>query len=232
MPFFEDIGVKTDETRGPLRSTFALIADQIERIVALNLGWSLQLFPALAALAFDVLPLWLRVAMLSYSVVALGPATGILYVMIARAARGEMLRFDETRSAIRQYSLASLLRLMPLYSLFAWISLLDQILPVIRLGGLQALCRLALMLLAVLSIHWGPIFGNDPRQSPGKILAESARLFWKRPGSALGIGLVIVLLWVLGLLSIGGLFLIVPAAVAMLQTRLYFHLTRKESVPA
>lgn len=232
MPFFEDIGVKTEEQRGPFWSAFALIADQIERIVALNLGWAAQLLPALIALAFDVIPFWLRILLIIYSVIAIGPATGVLYVMITKAARGEMLRFDDAKEAVRQNVLPSLTRLMPLYSLFAWISFFDYGATVLHITFLSVLFRLSLMLLAVFSIYWGPIYGRDPQQAAWKTFKESVRLVWKRPGLTIGMGIVILLLWLLGVVSVGGLFLIAPTAASMVQTRLLFHIARKESRPA
>ena len=59
MPFVADIETR-DEARGPIWGPFAVIRDNVERLVALNLGWSVQLLPGVLALAFPQLPLWLR----------------------------------------------------------------------------------------------------------------------------------------------------------------------------
>ena len=77
MPFLGDIDSR-DEARGPIWGPFATIRDNVERLVALNLGWSVQLLPGVFALAFPQLPFGRRVAMGLYSATAAIPATAML----------------------------------------------------------------------------------------------------------------------------------------------------------
>ena len=51
MPFVADIEARNDAP-GPIWGPFAVIRDNIESLVVLNLGWSLQLLPGVLALAF------------------------------------------------------------------------------------------------------------------------------------------------------------------------------------
>lgn len=67
MPFLEDISPQHETQRGPLWEAFAVLHDQIERMVALNIVWALQTLPSMVGLAFPTLPLGLRVALVAYS---------------------------------------------------------------------------------------------------------------------------------------------------------------------
>ena len=77
--------------RGPIWGPFAVIRDNVESLVVLNLGWSLQLLPGVLALAFPQLPPWLRIVMGLYSATAVIPATGVLYALTLAATRGEQV---------------------------------------------------------------------------------------------------------------------------------------------
>src|SRR6266851_4940069 len=64
MPFFHDTGADDEALERPIWGVFALVKDNLERVMLANIGWALQLLPALAALAFPQLPLALRLVLL------------------------------------------------------------------------------------------------------------------------------------------------------------------------
>src|SRR5690606_12044222 len=165
MPFFDDSGVDTSERRGPLWGAFATLRDQVERLVALNVAWSAQLLPALVALGFPELPLWLRAALLLYSLTALAPATGLLYALALRAARGEHLGLDLARQTLAEIALPSLRTLAPLFGTLG--ALAAAALALGQAGGalvaLDVLARLLLLLLLFCSAYWGPLVADQPQ---------------------------------------------------------------------
>ncbi|MDI7275687.1 MAG: hypothetical protein QME94_06895, partial [Anaerolineae bacterium] len=162
MPFFNDIGVRVEEHQGPLWSTFAILADQIERMVALNLAWSLQLVPMLIGLGFHELPWWLRAPLLAYTGLALGPATAALFGMVARAGEGELLTLEVAREVLGALAAPGLTRLVPLYSAFAWLGLAAAISADAGLLALDVLARLAMLLVGLGAIYWGPLLALRP----------------------------------------------------------------------
>src|SRR5215203_1274516 len=96
MPFVSDIESR-DEARGPIWGPFATIRDAVERLVALNIAWSLQLMPGLLAVAFPSLPVWLRIAFGVYSATVAVPATAVLYALALAATRGEHVSVELAR---------------------------------------------------------------------------------------------------------------------------------------
>jgi len=221
MPFFEDSGVRVEEQRGPLFGAFATLFDQIERMVALNVAWAMQLVPLLAALAYQGLPAWVRVLLILYSVVALGPATGALFGAIARACDGELLRLDVVRESLCQAVRPSLTTLVPLYSTFVWLTLLAMWAGSRQVLAVNVLAQLAIMLLGVCAVYWGPLVAARPEQSALAVLRESVRLAWRAPLLTLFTGVAALLALVIGAISIGGTFLVVPVLVALLETEQY-----------
>jgi len=120
MPFLDDSGPRPEEERSPIRRSFALIKDQIERLIVINLLWALQCAPLLVAWAVSM-PDWLRVLLTLYSVIALIPATGLLFTLTGQLSQGIPLDREEVLETLRQTWKASLLKLLPLYSMFAWL---------------------------------------------------------------------------------------------------------------
>ena len=227
MPFFDDSGVRTEEHRGPLLSAFAVLFDQIERMVVLNVAWAVQLVPLLAALAFPELPLGVRVPLVAYSVLALAPATGALFGLVARACDGELLRLETVREVLREVARPSLVTLMPLYSLFVWLALLAGWAASRQLLVLDVLARLLILLLGVCAVYWGPLFAARPAQSALAVLRESVRLAWRFPLLTVLAGMASLLAAALGLISVGGMVLVVPVLVVLLQTQQYRHVKRE-----
>src|SRR5579871_511321 len=115
MPFLDDIGPDDEALQRPIWGVFALVKDNLERVVAANVGWAIQLLPVIAALAFPQLPVAVRVLLLIYSAVVLTPATGILYVWMARVNQHEMLRLEMLKEDFRNLALPGLFCLAPLF---------------------------------------------------------------------------------------------------------------------
>jgi hypothetical protein len=222
MPFFEDTGIRTENQRGPFLGAFAVFLDQIERMALINVGWAANQLPMIAAFAFPELPIGLRVIFWAYSGAVIFPATGVLFHLMRRACEGELLRLDLVWEALRELAWPSWRTLLPLYSAFIWLVILAwwaASLPALLI--VDVLARLAILLLAAFAIYWGPIFAADPRLSALAVLQRSVRLAWQRPWPTLWMGLVVLIFWGLGILSIGGIFLAVPVLTACLQTQLF-----------
>lgn len=229
MPFFDDSGVRPEEARGPIWGAFATLADQIERMIALNIGWALQQAPGAAALMLTDWPIWARLPLAGYSALALAPATGVLYALIARACDGEMLRWESVGETLRVVAKPSLFSLMPLFAsagalLFvaAWAASAQQVL-------LDALAQLGIFLLAATSLYWGPLFAERPERSAFALLRRSLSLIGQYPLPTLLLAGVCAFALLLGIISIGGLVLIVPVVLALLQTHMLRHLRSKQA---
>src|SRR3954462_12740490 len=160
MPFIVDIETR-DAPRGPIWGPFAVIRDNVELLLILNLGWSLQLMPGVLALAFPPLPLWLRLAMGIYSATALIPATGVLYAMTLAVVRGEHVSLDLAMVSLRDLALPSFRTLAPLYGVFGvliWLAIIVG--PAMPL--LTTLTTLACLLWYLCATYWGPILVVHP----------------------------------------------------------------------
>src|SRR5205085_934565 len=96
MPFFDDTGVGDDALRSPVWGAFGLLFEHLEQLVALNVGWALQIVPLLAALVFHAWPAWLWDLLMLYSIVALVVATGMLYRLVALVSGGDALHAGQS----------------------------------------------------------------------------------------------------------------------------------------
>jgi hypothetical protein len=228
MPFLDNSGVQVEEYKGPFLRAFALLFDQVERMVALNIAWTLQILPLVVFFAFPGLPLWLRILFLLYTGCTLIPVTGMMFGLVARAQMGELLRLDQALELLRTLTPRSLLVLAPLYSLFAWLAGLSLLAQSIHLLALDVLTRLVLLFMAVFAVYWGPSFAASPERSAWAVLCESVRLTWQHPGKSLLAFLIVALAWLLGVFSIGGLVLVAPVLAALLQTGYYKDVTPRK----
>jgi len=228
MPFFDDSGTRPEEHRGPFFSTFALLFDQIERMIALNIAWSIQLIPAILAFAFPSFPIWGRALLLAYTAIAIFPATGLLYKMVASACDGDLMNFEAGKEFLRGGFLPSLLTLLPLYSIFGWLVLLAILTSGKQWFIVNVAIQVLFLLTAVCSIYWGPLFVEKPNRILD-ILKTSVRIVWGSPSTTSVTGFSVLLAIALGLVSVGGLFLIVPVFVALLETQVFRNVMTKVS---
>lgn len=220
MPFLDDTGPR-DERRGPIWASFATISSQVERLVAANIGWALQLVPGLLALAFPQLPGWLRIVFGLYSATALPPATAVLFGIAAEACRGQHVDLGLAGELLRTHALRSARTLAPLYGTFGiliWVAVLSD---ARNLAPLVVLLTLAILLWSVCATFWGPLFVARPELSMAGLARESIRLTRERPEGTLATWAMVGVSWIVGAVSIGGLVLIVPMFVATLQTHRY-----------
>ena len=167
------------------------------------------------------MPPWLRLLLTLYSVVALIPATGLLFELTGQLSQGVPLDKDLVLAGLKETWKPSLFKLLPLYSLFGllgWAAYASG-----QQGWLlpDALARLLVLLLAVVSLSWGGLFALREDLAFTGMLAQSVRLFWRRPGRTLVMALVSLLTLLLGVVSIAGFFLIVPVLLALYQVQLY-----------
>jgi uncharacterized membrane protein len=226
MPFVADIGTR-DDAPEPIWGPFVVIRANIESLVVLNLGWSLQLLPGVLALAFPQLPLWLRIAMGLYSATAVIPATGVLYALTLAATRGEQVSKELVILSWRHLALPSFRMLTPLYGVFGlliWLAILvGPTMPVVT-----TLATLACLLWYLCTTYWGPMLAVDPGMDVITVARGSLRLVWRYPAETFLTGLVAAAALVVGMVSIGGLVLIVPVLIALLHTQRYLDLTARE----
>ncbi|WP_020575862.1 hypothetical protein [Actinopolymorpha alba] len=218
LPFLDDVSPR-DERRGLVWAAFATVAGQVERVVMANVVWAFQLAPGLAALAFPELPGWLRILLGLYSATALPPATAVLYGLAAQACRGQHVDAGLAVELFRAMAARSLRILAPLYGTFGvlgWLAVAAG-----GIGPLATVLTLAILGWSVCATYWGPIFAAEPGRSFAGIARESVRLAWRHPERTLLIWVVAGLAVLVGVVSVGGLVLIVPALVSILQTHLY-----------
>ena len=226
MPFVADLETR-DDSPGPIWGPFAVIRDNIETLVVLNLGWSMQLLPGLLALAFPQLPLWLRLTMGLYSATAVIPATGVLYALTLAATRCEQVSKERAILSWRELALPSFKTLAPLYGVFGvliWLAIMAaSSVPLVT-----TLATLACLLWYLCAIYWGPMLAFDPDADVVSVARGSLRLVWRYPAETFVTGLVAAVALIIGMVSIGGLVLIVPVVIALLHTQRYLDLMARE----
>ena len=225
MPFVADIETR-DDSRGPIWGPFAVIRDNVELLLVLNLGWSMQLLPGVLALAFPPLPLWLRLIMGIYSATALIPATGVLYALTLAAARGEQLSMELAIQSLRDFALPSFRTLTPLYGVFGvliWLAIIvGPAMPILTM-----LVTLTCLLWYLCAMFWGPMLVTHPEADVASLVRGSILLVWRYPAESFVTGLVAAVALVVGMVSIGGLVLIVPVVIVLLHTQRYLDLVAR-----
>jgi hypothetical protein len=226
MPFVADIETR-DESRGPIWGPFAVIRDNVELLLVLNLGWSMQLLPGILALAFPQLPLWLRLTMGVYSATVLIPATGVLYALTLAAARGEQVSMELALLSLRDLALPSFRTLSPLYGVFGvliWLAIMvGPAMPV-----MTTLATLTCLLWYLCATFWGPMLVVYPDAGVASMVRGSILLLWRYPAETFVTALVAAVALVVGMVSIGGLVLIVPVVIALLHTQRYLDLVARQ----
>jgi hypothetical protein len=220
MPFLDDTGPR-DERRGPIWGSFATVASQVERMVAANVVWALQVAPGAFALAFPQLPWWLRIVLGLYSATVLPPVTAMLFGLAADACRGQHVDVGLAWEIVKERAADSVRILAPLYGTFGvlvWAAFFAQ---ASSLAPLVVVLTAAILVWSVCATYWGPLFAARPDLGLLGLARESVRLAWRRPEQTLATWLIVAVSWVIGAISIGGLVLIVPMFVAILQTHRY-----------
>ena len=196
MPFVADIETRGD-AKGPIWGPFAVIRDNIESLVVLNLGWSMQLLPGVLALAFPQLPLWLRLTMGLYSATVLIPATGMLYALTLAATRGGQVSRELAVLSWRDLALPSFRLLAPLYGVFGvliWLAIVvGPTVPVVT-----TFATLACLLWYLCATFWGPMLVVDPDADVFSVVRGSLRLVWRYPAGRSSRGWWRQLRWSLG----------------------------------
>ncbi len=228
MPFFDDNAPDESALRSPVWSSFAIVKDNLERLIAVNLFWSLQLLPALVALAFSWWWPWLRILFVLGSATSLAASTGVLYGMVKRVCEQEPLSLDLLRDTFRELALPSMRKLAPLYGTGGVCLFLVLLVPITRSLALEVAVYYCAILLLVLSMYWGPLFADNPDVSAWTMFKRSVLFVWRYPAQTVISGFVILFALALGAISIGGIFLIVPVLIAILQTRRYQEVAERE----
>jgi hypothetical protein len=230
MPFQDDTGITLDEHRGPLWSVFAIFGSQLERLILLNLGWALQLVPAMAALILAGLPIPVRVLMVVYTGMAVPPATAVMYGMCSCAADEDMLHIDLLTEVFKDMAWPGLRTLAPLLGSLGLVAWLAQQANAAGLFPVSALLQIALLIMLVTANYWGPLLIVHPDRPAHELFAMALRLVWYYPAPTALLSLVVLVTGVIGAISIGGLFLAIPVIIALLQIQMFRRLTRRGAV--
>lgn len=212
----------SSEDPGPTWIALRILSEQVERLVAANLFWSLQLLPALMGLAFSGWPLVLRTALVGYSAVAVVPATLVSYALGRHACDGEEVSLEAAGGALRALTVPSFRSLAPLcllLGLLVW-TFVSVPLPV----TLDVTLRLLALLLSVTAIYWGPLLVDAPQLTPLALLRRSSALFWAYPGRTLQTAAASLAALVVAAVSVGGLFLVALVLLALFQTQAYLSI--------
>lgn len=227
MPFFENTGLDPNVERGPLWGAFATLFEQLERFIVVNIAWAGQAVPLIVALMFPDWPLWIRIPLMLYSGLALAAATGTAYGLIDAAIDSETLNVDLVRDCFAKLALPGILTLAPLYGLFGLlIGLATWMENSPSLFVLDVLVRLLFLVALACSMYWGPLLAESPSASFVTIARRSLALVWREPGRTLLVLGVVGVTLVIGAISIGGVFLVVPVIVALLQTHMLLVIRR------
>ena len=163
-----------------------------------------------------------------YSATTLIPATGVLYALTFAAARGEHLSMELAIQSWRELALPSFRTLTPLYGVFGvliWLAIIaGPAMPIVT-----TLATLAGLLWYLCATFWGPMLAAHPDADVASVIRGSILLVWRYPAQTLVTALVAAVALVVGMVSIGGLVLIVPVVIALLHTQRYLDLVAREA---
>lgn len=227
MAFIEDDYLDESALHSPIWGAFALVRDSVETLVAINLAWSVHLIPLLLALGFTSWPLWIRGLLSLYTILALGAVTGPLYRLMMYVGQREPLHWVLIKETFLELLVPSMQRLAPLYSALGAGWFLVTLCSSLRLTWLDTVLQVVLLWLIVSSFYWGPLFAAFPDRSPVFLFRRSWQLIWRYPGPTARSGGIVLCAVLLGVVSIGGIFLIAPVLVFLLQTLRYQALAAK-----
>lgn len=228
MPFYDDAGIDTSIDRGPLWQSFAVFGGQLERMIALNIAWAVQLFPAMIALAVPELPGIIRVVLLAYSVAAFAPATVVLYSMAKLASDDETLMPIMVKDILQEKAVIGSKTLIPLVGLLALLVFISDFAGQANIFALAVVAQLGLFLLLVSANFWGPLIAQESAANAQSVLRQSGLLIWRYPFQTMLLCGAVALSLFIGVISIGGLFLAVPVIITLLQTQMYQAIILKQ----
>lgn len=224
MPFFDDSGIVRENHRGPIIGGFAAFGEQVERLVAVNVGWALTLFPALLALAITNAPTWIRIGLLAASSLLVVPATGVLYALVAIVVDGEQVTWATVIETIRERALGSVAALTPLFAgmgVLVWTTVLSAR---AELLVVEVVLRVAVLFALVPAIFFGAVHASHPSLSALALVRSSAQLLWRHPGATLKVAAMSGAVLTFGAITVAGAVLAAVVVVALMQTLLVTEL--------
>ena len=227
MPFFDDTGIREEIDRGPFWSAFATFGGQLERMIALNMAWALQLAPALLAMLLINAPDLIRLLLILYTAAIIPLATMTLYAMIRRATEGNPVDFGLIRELLGQFLVPSYRTFAPLLGFLGFMLWIINTANNADLFFVSVLLQLILLLLLTSANYWGAVLIDHPQWSAPAVIWHSLKLVWRYPGRSLLVSGAVLLAVILGAISVGGLVLAVPVIITLLQTQMYLALIRK-----
>ncbi|MFC7619347.1 hypothetical protein [Microlunatus sp. GCM10028923] len=222
MTALDHTGIAPERHRGPVIGALAVFGGQVERMVGLSLGWSLSLAPATVAFAASGLPAGVRLALAAATCLLVVPATGMLYALVSAALDGEELGLATAVEAMRGVW-ADAVRVLALPYLILVGLIMAAVLaagthPVVAVGA-----QLSLLVVSVCSIWWAPLLVRVPGATALGVLRGAALLVWRRPGLTVRGALASAVFLIIGVLTVAGAVLAVPAVLALIQVNLLDH---------
>ena len=227
MPFFDDSGYDETIDRGQFWSAFAIFGGQLEKMIAVNIAWALQFAPAIFAMIFINTPDVIRILLIIYTIIAVPPATAVLYGLMREATNHESIDIGLARELFGELWASGYKSLAPLSGFLGFVLWSINIANTANWFIVSVLVQVLLLLLLLSANYWGCILAESPKSSAYAILLRSARLVWLYPLRSLLLSLMVGLAVVLGAISIGGLALVVPVIITLLQAQMYKAITRE-----
>jgi hypothetical protein len=227
MPFFDDSGYDETIDRGPFWSAFAIFGSQLEKMIAVNIAWALQFAPAIFAMIFIDAPDVIRILLILYTIIAVPPATAVLYGLMREATNHESIDVGLARELFGVLFKPSYKSFAPLLGFFGFVLWSINVANAANWFLMSVLLQVFLLLLILSANYWGCILAGSPKLSAYAILLRSARIVWRYPLRSLLLSLMVGLAVVLGAISIGGLALAVPVIITLLQAQMYKTITRE-----
>lgn len=217
--FLDDTGIVRERHSGPVFGALAVFGGQVERMVALSLGWSVALVPGAIAFAAPGLPGWVRLALVATSCLLVVPATGMLYALAAAALDGDEVGPAMALEALRS-GWADAVRVLAL----PYLILVGLIMVAVLATGLHPVAavvsQLSLLAALVCSCWWVPLLVRLPGATGIGVLRGAVLLCWRRPGLTVRGALGSAAFLIIGLLTVAGFVLAVPAVLALIQVNL------------
>lgn len=217
MPFVDDAGIIRENHRGPIIDALAVFGEQVERMIAVSVAWAATLFPALVAAAFPQIPGVVRIGLVATTCVSGAVATAALYAVARHALSGDQVCVADAKAAVREQCLPGLRVLAPLAALPILLASAAIVAATHGLTAVQVGLQAGLGVLVVCGVYWGPLTVSVPDATALGVLRGSVHIAWRNPGASVKIAAATALLALLGVVTVAGAVLAVPAAVALVQ---------------
>lgn len=230
MPFQHNAySINREDHQGTLWSALAIFGSQLEHMVLLNVVWAVQLVPAMMAVFMTALPLPIRALMMVYTIVALPPATAVLYGLCAQTVDEETLELSHFKEQFKEIAWPGFCTLSPLLGSLGLVGWLAVQADSAGITLISVFLQCVLMIMLVTANYWGALLIAYPDRRAYDIFSMSVQLVWQYPMQSVFLGLMVLATSIIGIASAGGLFLAVPVMIVLFQTLVFQQLHKDAS---